>query len=101
MYCIPRSLNFSPLNYKIFEYGIKKADIVITLAEYMKKALYNNYRVNSVVIKSGHPVPKGPFKKDKLPLILWVSRIYNEKRPELFLQIAEILARWPEITNNK
>ena len=91
MYCIPGSLNFSPLNYKIFEYGIKKADIVITLAEYMKKALYHNYGITSVVIKSGHPIPKGPFKKDKLPMILWISRIYDEKRPEIFLQIAEDL----------
>ena len=90
-YCIPGSLNFSPLNYKIFEYGIKKADIVITLAEYMKKALYNNYGITSVVIKSGHPIPKGPFKKDKTPMILWISRIYDEKRPEIFLQIAEDL----------
>ncbi len=91
MYCIPRSLNFSPLNYKIFEYGIKKADVVVVLAEYMKKALFHNYGINSVVIKSGHPVPKGPFKKDNPPMILWISRIYDEKRPELFLQIAEDL----------
>lgn len=90
-HCISGSLNFSPLNYKIFEYGIKKADVVITLAEYMKKTLSHNYGINSVVIKSGHPIPKGPFKKDKPPMILWISRLLDWKRPELFLKIAEDL----------
>ena len=86
-HCIPGSLNFTRLNYRIFEYGIKRADVVITLAEYMKKALYHNYGINSVVIKSGHPVPKGSFKKDKTPMILWISRLIEWKKPELFLKI--------------
>jgi glycosyltransferase involved in cell wall biosynthesis len=86
-HCIPGTLNFSRLNYKIFEYGIKKADVVVVLAEYMKKALYDNYGINSVVIKSGHPVPKDTFKKDTPPMILWISRLVEWKKPELFLKI--------------
>jgi len=85
------NLDFGRLNKKIYEYGIKKADIVIALTEDMKKTLNQNYCVNSVIIKSGHPVPKEPFKKDYPPTVLWISRLINYKRPELFLHIAKEL----------
>ena len=89
--CIPGSYSLSKLNYKLYEYGLKRADIVIVLAEYMKRALYQYYGINSVVIKSGHPIPKDPFKKEIPPTILWISRLVDWKRPELFLKIAEEL----------
>ncbi len=89
--CIPGSHPISKLMQKFYDYSIKKADIVITLTDDMKRALYQNYSINSVVIKSGHPVPKEPFKKDDTPTILWVSRLINYKRPELFLRIAKEL----------
>ena len=95
MDCSPgaHSLSLGRLNYKIYEYGLKRADVVITLAEYMKKALYQNYGVKSVVIKSGHPIPKGPFKKDDPPTILWISRLIELKKPEIFLQLAKALKK--------
>lgn len=89
--CIPKSYPWNKGMYRIYEYGLKRADVVVVLAEYMKKALYQNYGINSVVIKSGHPVPKGRFKKDDPPMILWIARPYDLKRPELFLQIAQDL----------
>ena len=89
--CIAGSYYLYKPYYKLYKYGLKSADMVIVLAEYMKKALYQNYNINSVVIKSGHPVPKGPFKKDDPPTILWISRLLDLKRPELFLQIAKKL----------
>lgn len=89
--CIPGSYQWSSFTNKIYEYGLKRADIVIALAEYMKNALYQNYGVKSVVIKSGHPVPNGPFKKDDPPTILWIARPNDVKRPELFLKIVREL----------
>ena len=89
--CIPGSHPISKSMQKFYDYGIKKADIVIALTNDMKRALNQNYCINSVIIKSGHPVPKEPFKKDNPPTILWVSRLVNYKRPELFLRIAKEL----------
>ena len=91
--CIPGGNPDVPnkLFYKIYEYGLKKADAVVVLAEYMKKTLLQNYGIKSIVIKSGHPVPKGPFKKDDPPTILWISRLEEYKRPEMFLKIARNL----------
>ena len=89
--CIPGSHQLGKLFYKIYEYSLKKADIVVVLTEDMKKALLQNYGIRSVVIKSGHPVPKYPFKKDNPPTVLWISRLTDNKRPELFLKIAREL----------
>lgn len=88
--CIPRN-HTNKLLYKIYKYALKKADIVVVLAEYMKKPLLKNYGIKSIVIKSGHPVPKGPFKKDYPPTILWMASLIERKRPELFLEIAKKL----------
>ncbi len=87
--CIPKSYPWGRFSSKIYEYGLKRADVVVVLANYMKNALYHNYGINSVVIKSGHPVPIGPFKKDDPPSILWIARPTDVKRPKLFLQIAQ------------
>lgn len=91
MNCIPDSYPINKLSYMIYEYGLKKADIVIVLADYMKKALFQNYGLNSIVIKSGHSIPEGPFEKQKPPTILWIARLNKTKRPELFLRIAKNL----------
>ena len=90
--CVPRAHNFIKLIYKIYYYGLKKADVVVVLTEYMKKTLLKNYGIKSIVIKSGHPIPKGPFKKNDPPTILWITHLNVPKRPELFLQIARELS---------
>ena len=64
--CMPTKERFSLFFYKSFKYCLKKADTVIVLTEYMKKELFKNYGINSIVIKSGHPIPKGPFKKSEI-----------------------------------
>ncbi|MHA1757314.1 MAG: glycosyltransferase family 4 protein [Promethearchaeota archaeon] len=89
--CIPNSYSMSKVSYKIYEYGLRKADIIIVLANYMKKALYENYGLKSIVVKSGHPIPPSNIKKENPPIILWISRLMKFKRPEIFLKIAEQL----------
>lgn len=92
--CIPRSNQYTISNkwfYKIYKYGLKKADVVICLADYLKRALFRIHGIKSIVIKSGHPIPKGPFKKDYPPTILWMASLIEGKKPELFLKIAEKL----------
>ncbi len=76
---------------KLYEFGLKRADVVIVLANYMKEELYRNYGVNPIVINSGHPIPNTPFKKIQPPMILWIGRLQSWKRPNLFLRIAKEL----------
>lgn len=91
-FCIPDRIHFGKFFRPIYKYCLKKADLIIVLANYMKKELYKNYNVKSIIIKSGHPVPKGPFKKNYPPIILWIARLKDWKRPNLFLQIAKELS---------
>lgn len=82
---------WSKSTYSIYYYGLKNADLVISPAKYIQKKLINNFGIRSLVIKSGHPIPQTPFKKDDPPMILWISRLRKVKRPNLFLKIADSL----------
>ena len=90
--CIPGSLQWSFLSNLIYKFAIRKADKVVVLANYMKREMDKNFGVNSVIIKSGHPVPEDNFKKNEPPIILWISTLQELKRAELFLRLAEKLA---------
>ncbi len=89
--CIPGGYPWHPIFYKIYKYTLKKADLIIVIADYLKKLLYDNYSVKSIVIESGHPIPEGPFIKNDPPLILWIAGLKPVKRPELFLKIVKNL----------
>lgn len=77
------------LNDRICNRGIKNADHLLVQTVYQKERLRETYGRDSVVIKSGHPVPdrierQAPFKA------LWIGSIKKVKRPELFLELAEM-----------
>jgi len=88
---IPGALPWNFLIYKIYKYALKRADLVIAIADYLKQQLYKTYSVESLVIRSGHPIPEGPFIKDDPPLILWISGLREIKNPEIFLSIVKKL----------
>ncbi|MBX7150220.1 glycosyltransferase [bacterium] len=77
------------INDWMCEYGIENADRIIVQTVYQSEQLKTNFERDSIVIKSGHPIPISaqrsfPFK------VLWIGSIKPIKRPELFLQLAEI-----------
>lgn len=77
------------MNDWICEYGIENTDRIIVQTVYQGEQLKKNFGKDSIVIKSGHPVPKiiertKPFK------VLWIGSIKQVKRPESFLQLAEM-----------
>ncbi|MHA1337166.1 MAG: glycosyltransferase family 4 protein [Promethearchaeota archaeon] len=85
--CYP-SNRWNNISERIYRYGLQNADKVVVLAKYMKKLIDKNYNINSLVIKSGHNIPPNEnFNKEKPPLILWISRLTDWKRPELFLKL--------------
>lgn len=77
------------LNDRICNRGIKNADHLLVQTVYQKKRLRETYGRDSVVIKSGHPMPDRierqlPFK------VLWIGSIKKVKRPDLFIELADL-----------
>ena len=76
------------INDMICEYGINNASQIIVQTDYQKIRLKEVFDLDSVVIKSGHPIPETVERS--LPLkILWIGSIKPVKRPELFIELAE------------
>ncbi|KKN08966.1 hypothetical protein LCGC14_1051350 [marine sediment metagenome] len=89
--CEKNGFGWSKTTNHFYKYGVQHADQVVVLADYMKKEMDKNYNINSIVIKSGHPIPNGDFKKNDPPIILWISRLDKLKCPDLFTKIFEEL----------
>jgi glycosyltransferase involved in cell wall biosynthesis len=72
------------------QHAIKKADLVLAQTRHQKNQLYTNYGINSILFRSGHPVPVFPEKKaNAIPTVLWVANLTPIKRPLLFAKLAE------------
>jgi len=78
------------LHKHLYKFGIKNAHCIIAQNKYQQELLKKNFNKNSIVIKSGHTLPKRQ-KKDVPPFVLWVSRMANLKQPELFLKLAKAI----------
>ncbi|GAH78262.1 unnamed protein product, partial [marine sediment metagenome] len=89
--CEKNGFGWSKTTNQVYKYGVQHADQVVVLADYMKKEMYKNFNIDSIVIKSGHPIPNGDFKKKEPPIILWISRLNKLKCPDLFIKIFEEL----------
>lgn len=77
------------INDWICEYGIKNASRIIVQTEFQKNRLKETFGLDSIVIKSGHPVPEMVDRTSPLK-ILWIGSIKPVKRPELFVALAEM-----------
>lgn len=66
---------------------IRYSDLIITQNEYQKKNLAEK-GITSVTIGSGYTIPEKISRKGAC--ILWVGRSESWKRPELFLELAEL-----------
>ncbi|CCK81818.1 glycosyltransferase family 4 protein [Desulfobacula toluolica] len=75
--------------FKLVQYGIKEADIIISQTCYQAQKLAENYRRNSLVIPNGHPVPADCKKVNSKIIILWIGTWKPVKQPEIFVQLAE------------
>lgn len=73
---------------KFVQYGIRKADIIITQTRFQSKRLSENYERTSLVIPNGHPVPDDCEKPDGKILILWIGTWKPVKQPEIFVKLA-------------
>jgi len=79
----------------LYRYGLKAADTVVVQTQRQREMLWNGFRRDSIVI----PMPcPGPSDEDYARLdqqrhssqrVLWIGKIYEVKRPHLFLDVAQ------------
>ncbi len=78
------------IDRKIFEYGVKRADVIIGQAAYQNQLLQKNYGVPcTAIIPNFHPEAKLIKKENKPIKIVWVASIKASKQPHIFLQLAK------------
>lgn len=75
---------------RLYERGIASADIVIVQTKYQQEELKKEFQRDSVIMKSGHPVPpESVLKKKEPPVVLWIGSVKPAKQPHLFLELVE------------
>jgi len=94
--CVSNNLYIKGVNdFKklIYRFGVKNSDCVICQTNDQKDLLKQTIGKDGVVIKNIYIPPKiKSSKKNTSSLkVLWVGRVINEKRPELFLKLAKNL----------
>ena len=82
------------LQDRVYEYGIRNADIVFAQTEYQLNELKKEYGRDGILFRSGHPVPDiDVMEKTNPPMVLWIGTIKEVKQPELFLDLARRLSK--------
>ncbi len=74
---------------KLFEWAMKKADILIAQTQYQAGKLQRNFNREAIVIPSSYPRRNASDQERKH--ILWAGRFIGTKQPELFIELAERL----------
>ncbi|MEQ1579211.1 MAG: glycosyltransferase family 4 protein [Steroidobacteraceae bacterium] len=76
---------------KLFEYGLRHADLIASQTHYQQSLLRENYQLESEVVNMAADIatPCEPGEKDID--VLWVSNFREVKRPEAVLEIARAL----------
>lgn len=75
---------------KIYEYGLRNADLVVAQSEQQRTLLWRNYAVKSEVLDMAVEMPRGPQPEKDID-VLWVSNLRPVKRPEVVLELARRL----------
>ncbi|HUQ27193.1 MAG TPA: glycosyltransferase family 4 protein [Usitatibacter sp.] len=78
---------------KIFEYGLRRVDKVITQNPQQHQELLENYGREGTLIPSCYAPPAGA-KHDRAGYVLWVASIRPSKRAEIALEIARRLPNY-------
>lgn len=76
----------------IYRYGLRNADLVITQNTQQTELALHNYNLSTEQIPNCYPRPQSrKFAQTTCPGdILWVSKLREWKRPELFLSVARL-----------
>lgn len=75
---------------KIYEYGLRNADLIVAQSEQQRTLLRQNYGLKSEVLDMAVEMPSGPQPTKDID-VLWVSNLRPVKRPEVVLDLARRL----------
>jgi glycosyltransferase involved in cell wall biosynthesis len=78
---------------RIFEYGLKRVDTVITQNPQQQAELLQNYGRVGTLIPSCYALPPGA-RADRNGYVLWVASVRQSKRIEIALEIARRLPQY-------
>jgi len=88
--CIPgEELITYKRDKRIYQYGIKNADLVVAQSTQQQALLANNYTIESPVINMAVETPSATNLERDID-ILWVNNIREFKRPELCVELARM-----------
>lgn len=83
------------LSGRLFAWGMKRADVVVSQSDDQKALLWKHQKITSTVIRNSFVLPPSVLEVSGIPKksILWVSRCEPWKHPELFLKLARLFPR--------
>lgn len=77
------------LERPLYEYGLRRADVIVAQAKYQVALLQQNYGLAcSAILPNFHPVPASVEKDGNTRTVLWIANIKSVKRPEIFVDLA-------------
>jgi len=80
---------------RIYEYGLRRADLISAQSNTQARALDENYGLKSYVIDMAAEIPEDPDDAKRDIDVLWVNNFRAFKRPELLIDIAKSM---PDVT---
>ena len=76
---------------KLYNYGLRRADLVAAQTEFQAQLLRENHDIESVTLNMMVEPPRNGVQREKDIDVLWVSNLRALKRPELALELARQL----------
>lgn len=73
----------------LFRRNFKACDLLIVQNTFQKEKCYCLFKKDSIIIRSGHPVPLHQLQKSPRLTVCWIANIRRIKQPELFIQLAK------------
>lgn len=93
--CIPGKQIISlARDRKIYEYGLRHADLIAAQGIKQVDLLHKNYRLHSIPINMAVELPAETEISARDIDILWVNNLRSFKRPELVLKLAHLLPEY-------
>ena len=79
---------------KIYEYGLRRADIIAVQGINQQRLLWDNYHLDSIPVNLVVEPPRTEISLTKDIDVLWINNFRPLKRPELFFDIALMLPKY-------
>lgn len=90
-YCIPgRQLAKLYRDRKVYEYGVRRADLIIAQTEYQRQLLRTHFDLDSELANLAVEVPREAAAPRDID-VLWVANFRDVKRPDLVIDLARAL----------